>query len=102
MPGGLTVALGITAEYSEGGAGWRWRGSQRSRDEGSVRGSNRRGCGPCGLRARALKLELVERTEGMEGALRSKQDAFLCLGPVAGVGKTALLEGVAKGSVISG
>lgn len=38
----------------------------------------------------------------MEGALRSKQDAFLCLGAVAGVGKTALLEGVAKGSVISG
>lgn len=29
----------------------------------------------------------------MEGALRSKQDAFLCLGPEADVGKTAPLEG---------
>lgn len=25
--GGLTVALGITVEYSEGGAGWCWGGS---------------------------------------------------------------------------
>lgn len=29
----------------------------------------------------------------MEGALRSKQDAFLCLGPEANGGKTAPLEG---------
>lgn len=41
--------------------------------------------------------------EGMEGALRSKQDAFLSPGPEDdNVGEGALLEGAANGGVTSG